>query len=131
MKQLALSGFLICLLAACQSASAPKTLYQWEDYQAHVYRYFKNSGREEQIGEMEKGLEKIRADNGRAPPGYYAHLGLLYLDSGKDDSALQAFQSEKALFPESAPYMDFLLKNAAAKKPSATRVPVSSGKRAE
>ena len=31
---------------------------------------------------------------------------------GKDDQMVQEFRTEKVLFPESAAYMDFLLKNA-------------------
>jgi hypothetical protein len=37
---------------------------------------------------------------------------MLYLSMGKDDQMVQEFRTEKALFPESASYMDFLLKNA-------------------
>ncbi len=39
---------------------------------------------------------------------------MLYLSMGKDDQMVQQFRTEKALFPESAAYMDFLLKNAKA-----------------
>ena len=55
---------------------------------------------------------KIRSTGKAVPPGYHAHLGLLYLSMGKDDQMVQEFRTEKALFPESASYMDFLLKNA-------------------
>ncbi|MOA60816.1 hypothetical protein D3C78_1858050 [compost metagenome] len=46
------------------------------------------------------------------PPGYHAQLGLIYSSLGKDDQMIQQFQTEKALFPESAKYMDFLMNNA-------------------
>ena len=39
---------------------------------------------------------------------------MLYMNMGKDDQMVQEFRTEKALFPESAAYMDFLLKNAKA-----------------
>jgi hypothetical protein len=96
------------VLAGCASQ---KPLYQWEDYQSQVHDYFKGEAKEEQIAELEKGLEKIKAKNGATPPGYHAHLGMLYSMLGKDDQMVQEFQTEKALFPESAAYIDFLMKN--------------------
>lgn len=89
-----------------------KPLYQWESYQPQVYEYFNGQSKEEQAIALERDLEKIKAKNGAVPPGYHAQLGLLYSSLGKDDQMIQQFQTEKALFPESATYMDFLMKNA-------------------
>jgi hypothetical protein len=36
---------------------------------------------------------------------------MLYGGIGKDDQMVQELRTEKALFPESATYMDFLLRN--------------------
>lgn len=97
------------LLAGC---NAPKPLYQWESYQPQVYGYLKGESKEEQVTALERDLEKIKAKNGAVPPGYHAQLGLLYSSLGKDDQMMQQFRTEKALFPESAAYMDFLMRNA-------------------
>ena len=97
-------------VTGCQTA--PKPLYQWESYQPQVYEYFKGEPKEAQVESLERDLQKINSQNGSAPPGYHAHLGMLYLALGKDDQMVQQFRTEKALFPESGPYMDFLLKNA-------------------
>ncbi|MCU1724541.1 MULTISPECIES: DUF4810 domain-containing protein [unclassified Pseudomonas] len=107
----AVAGVLLgsILLSGC---TGPKTLYQWEGYQPQVYQYFKGESKEAQVEALEGDLQKIRAKNGAVPPGYHAQLGLLYSSLGKDDQMVQQFQTEKALFPESAAYMDFLLKNA-------------------
>ncbi|MDQ0143362.1 DUF4810 domain-containing protein [Cupriavidus necator] len=96
------------LLAGC---AAPKPMYQWEGYQAQVYEYFKGESKEAQITALESGLQKIKAQSGAVPPGYHAQLGMLYLNIGKGDQMIKEFQTEKTLFPESAPYMDFLLRN--------------------
>ena len=98
------------LLSGC--TTAPKTLYQWEGYQPQVYEHFKGEqGAEQQISVLEQDLQKIRATDGMTPPGYHAHLGMLYAEIGKDDQMVQEFETEKTLFPESAIYIDFLLKN--------------------
>lgn len=107
---------LAALLVGC---AAPKTLYQWEGYQGQVYNYLRTQGAtgpEAQIAALEEGFQKIRSQGGTPPPGYHAHLGLLYLQTGKDDQAVQQLRTEKALFPESAGYMDFLLAKAQQKK---------------
>lgn len=97
------------LLAGC---NMPKPLYQWESYQPQVYEYFNGQSKEEQAIALERDLEKIKAKNGAVPPGYHAQLGLLYSELGRDDQMVQQFNTEKALFPESTAYMDFLLSNA-------------------
>ena len=98
------------LLTGC---SSPKTLYQWEGYEPQVYEYFKGEEpKEAQAEALERDLQKIRSTGRAVPPGYHAHLGLLYLSMGKDDQMVQQFKTEKTLFPESGTYMDFLLKNA-------------------
>lgn len=101
--------FAALLLAGCQTQ---KPLYQWESYQPQVHDYLTGESKEAQLEALERDLQKIKADNGAVPPGYHAQLGLLYLSLGKDDQMMQQFQTEKTLFPESATYMDFLMKNA-------------------
>lgn len=96
------------LLAGC---AGPQPMYQWEGYQSQVYEYFKGESKEAQITELESGLQKIKAKGGTVPPGYHAQLGMLYLNVGKGDQMVKEFQTEKTLFPESTPYMDFLMRN--------------------
>ncbi|WP_439886412.1 DUF4810 domain-containing protein [Pseudomonas sp. MBLB4123] len=100
------------LLGGC--VSQPKPLYHWVGYQEQVYAHFKNdgSGPEQQIAALEASLQEARAQDAVPPPGFHAHLGMLYAEVGKADQVRQQFETEKTLFPESAPYMDFLLRNA-------------------
>ena len=99
------------LLVGC-GGTAPKPLYQWESYNYQVYEYLKGQGNgpEAQVNVLEEDLQKIYASGNSPPPGYHAQLGLLYAHIGKGDRVVQEFQAEKNLFPESAVYMDFLLK---------------------
>lgn len=108
------------LLAGC---AAPQPLYQWESYQPQVWQYFKGEPRAAQVEALERDLQKISAAGNTPPPGFHAHLGLLYADLGKDDMMVQEFQTEKALFPESAAYVDFLLKNVKRKAPQDRKEP--------
>jgi hypothetical protein len=90
--------------------AARHSLYRWEGYQPQVYKYFQGESKQAQIEALEAGLEKIKASGKSAPPGYHAQLGLLYGETGNGDQMVAEFQTEKELFPESAPYIDFLLK---------------------
>lgn len=98
------------LMAGCAQRAAP--LYYWGSYQPQVYEYFKGEGKsfEEQIIALEADVQKARAEGAALPPGFHAHLGLLYLKAGKDDQVKQQFETEKTQFPESSSFMDFLLK---------------------
>jgi hypothetical protein len=106
----AITGLGLLLLVGCSTPE--KRLYQWENYQNQVNEYFKDASKEQQLQVLEADLEKIKSTNAAVPPGYHAQLGLLYSHMGKDDQMMSEFETEKALFPESAVYMDFLMKNA-------------------
>jgi hypothetical protein len=102
----------VVVLAGCANQTATPPLYQWTGYQPEVYDYFKAvKSPQEQIDAMEKSLQLIAAKGNHPPPGFYAHLGMLYALVGQDDKAMQEFAAEKAAFPESSAYMDFLAKN--------------------
>ncbi len=99
------------LVSGC-AANKPTPLYQWDSYQPQVYEYFKaQTSPQTQIDTLEKSLQEIEAKGAKPPPGFCAHLGMLYASVGKDQQAQQEFLAEEKAFPESSAYMDFLLKN--------------------
>jgi len=105
MKTLALVATMA--LVGC-AQPGPKPLYQ-----TAVYQYMKSNGSEPgaQIAVLEAQLEKNQATHQVSPPGMRAHLALLYSKTGDDVAAQRHLEAERAQFPESATYIDFLLKN--------------------
>lgn len=93
-------------------ATKPNTIYSWNNYQDEVYNYYHQDtvSVDEQTIALEKSIEMARAENKPVPPGLHAHLGMLYAELGQTDKASHEFETEKQLFPESAVFMDFLLK---------------------
>ncbi len=91
----------------------PKPLYQWNGYQPAVYQYLKSNGIEgaDQLAPLEAQLAKNDAAGVASPPGMRAHIGLLYSKAGNDAAAQRYLEAERAQFPESAAYIDFLLKS--------------------
>lgn len=109
----------VTLLAGC-AQPGPKPLYLWESFPRQQYETLLSHGAAplDQIAELEAHVEKARATGAALPPGLRAHLGMLKLNAGDTNEARQLWQAEKIAFPESAPYMDQLLKrlDAPAKK---------------
>jgi len=101
----------VLLLTAC-AGDGKRSLYAWGDYPDRTYGYLKGEeqGWHEDITTLEEFSRKAEADRHDLPPGFRAHLGLLYLKSGQPDLAVGYFQAEKKAFPESATFMDFQLK---------------------
>lgn len=101
------------LLCAC--AAAPKPLYQWGAYPSALYAYLRDNGADlgAQIATLEAQAQRAGAEGSRTPPGLHGHLALLYSKSGDDANAMRHLQIERQLFPESAAYIDHLLKQAA------------------
>ena len=99
------------LVVAAGCAQKPVSLYHWGGYTDQVHAHFKNAetGPEQQIIALEAENEKARASGKPLPPGFHAHLGMLYAQTGRDDQVLQQLETEKTLFPESSGYMDFLI----------------------
>ncbi|ATZ10836.1 DUF4810 domain-containing protein [Erwinia amylovora] len=102
------------LMAAC--AGKKETTYYWGDYQSTLYGYYQHDkSPQQQIDSLNAIVEQAKAKNKPVPPGLHAQLGLLYADTSRPDLALQQFNTEKTLFPESAAYMDYLMRNKAKK----------------
>lgn len=111
MKRLAWLCLANWLLVGC---AAPPTIYSWGSYEELVYTSYAAPDAlqaQTQVEALEKDYQVARADNKRMPPGWHAHLGMLYFQLGKLDQAQQAFLTEKADFPESGVLMDRLLTN--------------------
>lgn len=101
------AALLAFLLIGCQTAQP--SLYQWGSYEPQVTGYFKGESPEKQIAAMESHLRAVGAQGKQVPPGFHAHLGMLYSMGGRADQVAAHFQEEKRLFPESEPYMNRLL----------------------
>jgi hypothetical protein len=113
---IAAAAVMSALVSGC--AQAPKPLYYWGNYPAAAYDTLRgdDKGPQEQLRILGEQAEKAKAAGLPLPPGYHAHLGLIYLKLGRDGDARRALVTEKELFPESAAYIDSLIKRMDAPK---------------
>lgn len=101
------------LMGGCAHRTA---LYSWGPFEEQVYAHFKNESPDKQIQILEEHAQATQSNGKLLPPGYRAHLGLLYAKVGRDADFLIALQQEKQAFPESGPYVDSLLSKAMVRK---------------
>lgn len=88
MHHIRLTGLLrvaiISLVGLTGCATRSSNMYQWGSYETQVYNYFNNGTSPEiQIAELEKTLQTAPSGTRPVPPGFHAHLGLLYGQVGR------------------------------------------------
>jgi hypothetical protein len=91
---------------------APHTLYQWGEYEDFLYKRYNKPGSvstQEEILSLENHLDRTYAKKLLPPPGLHGHLGYLYISDGQYSRAIEHFNVEKKLFPESSHFIDGLL----------------------
>ena len=113
LKAIVLGASVIGLLGGCASKNTPPPLYGWEGYEKNIDSYFRpdRQSLNAQAQLMEADMQKIRAANQAMPPGFQAHLGLLYGKQGDMQRFEQHLQAEKQQFPEGGGFIDFLLRS--------------------
>lgn len=106
-------------LSGC--VNPPRPLYGWGDYQPQLYTYLQTADDadwETQLIAMRTTQQAIEGRGQALPPGFHAQLGMLLARTGQEQAALEEFEQEKRIFPESAPFMDFLSRSLTAKSNS-------------
>jgi len=107
-KSMVLPFVLCCFAMGC----APSTIYQWGDYEQFLYKRYLKPGSvttQEEITSIENHLEQVYSKKLLPPPGLHAHLGYLYITDGQQSRAIEHFNVEKKLFPESIHFIDGLM----------------------
>jgi len=100
------------LMSGC--SSQPKPLYNYGDYSESYYQAKKELSTDSAL-ELQKAIEysiqnATDSRSGRVAPGMYANLGYIYLKGGNSQKAIENFEKEKSIYPESAHFMDRMIK---------------------
>ncbi len=93
---------ILCLTSACTAPQATAT---------SLYHYFQQPTDIEQYGQaLRDAIAKGEQDN-NLPPGIYAEYGYVLTLQGRPAQAISYFIAEKQARPESAAFMDLMIKN--------------------
>lgn len=112
-KLLAVGLFSAILFTGC--ANRAPSMYYWGEYESLIYKMYVEAGTAEadvQIEKLTSDISLASTTGKKVPPGVYAHLGFMYVSKGDANRAIEAFNNEKALFPESAKFIDGMMKRA-------------------
>jgi hypothetical protein len=104
---------LLGLLCGCASSS----LYEWGNYDQWLYENYKNPKDDEELYVDLTALiteyESRKKPNTKPmAPGLYAEYGFLLMRRGENSRAIEYYNKEKALWPESAVFMDSMIQTA-------------------
>jgi hypothetical protein len=101
---------ILLLLAAC---SSERDLYHWGVYEDTVREALHDPGGQkapERIRILSADIERAKAEGRKVAPGVHAHLGYLHRLAGDRDSAARELAAEKELYPESAVFVDGMIR---------------------
>ncbi len=101
------------LLVGCADPGPKPPAYSWGNYESLIYDMYAKPGEatpEAQIDQLSASLQASESSGTQAGPGVHAHLGYMQYLTGNVDAARDAFEQEKALYPESTAFIDGLLK---------------------
>ncbi|MGF1613831.1 MAG: DUF4810 domain-containing protein [Gammaproteobacteria bacterium] len=107
-----LAGAAMAAALACGCAQQP-LIYRWGVYEELVYEMYAKPGKADpgtQVARLSEDIARTQAEGKRVPPGVHAHLGYMYYLQGNSDAAYQEFATERELFPESATFVDGILR---------------------
>lgn len=107
----------ICLLslsAILLSGCASKTLYEWGNYDEWLYENYKHPKNDEELYvDLTALITEYESRENPAvkpmAPGLYAEYGFLLMRRGENKRAIKYYNKEKALWPESAVFMDSMI----------------------
>lgn len=112
-RYLSVAGCLLALMFLSACVQQAKPLYYWGDYENLLYSMYTEPGSadpEMQIQKLTTDIQQAHAKDLPIAPGIHAHLGYMYVLQGNVDSAKAEFLKEKQLYPESAEFIDGMLK---------------------
>lgn len=100
------------LLLAGLASGCANHLYEWDNYDSRLYRYYKEPSTAEEFRvSMEQHFKTLENRNMRPAPGMYAEVGTLYLERGDRVTAADYYRKEREAWPESRPLMDVMVTN--------------------
>ncbi len=91
------------------SGCASKDIFHWGDYEDSLYERYIENDPVQAKEYLQETLEDAIDDNKRIPPGLYADYGFMLYQQGYKNKAIELFEKEKQLYPESEILMTKLI----------------------
>src|SRR5262245_60201268 len=102
---------MMALALAVTLAGCTSPLYDWGQYEDSLWRMqTEKFSPEKEAKVLSEEIDATLAKGRRVPPGKLATLGFFYYQSGDREAARACFQREKELYPESAGFVDGMIR---------------------
>lgn len=111
--------FMGLMLAMTVTGCVPPGLYYWGDYETSLFERYVENNPQHTDAYLTKTLIEAEKQHRKVPPGVYADYGFLLYTRGDKAGAIENFQKERALYPESLALMNKLIERIQQKEKSA------------
>ncbi|MBS4049941.1 MAG: DUF4810 domain-containing protein [Methylomonas sp.] len=95
----------VVMLSGC----VPPGLYYWGDYETSLFERYVENNPQHTDAYLTQTLLEAERQHRKVPPGVYADYGFLLYTRGDKAGAIENFQKERALYPESLALMNKLI----------------------
>ncbi len=97
------------ILPMLLSGCVPPGLYYWGDYETSLFERYVENNPQHTDAYLTQTLTEAEAQHRKVAPGVYADYGFLLYTRGDKAGAIENFQKERALYPESQALMNKLI----------------------
>lgn len=113
MKRLITVPLVAAALLLSAGCAQNNSKYTWGKYDDALHSFYKQPGRSaEYMAALEKTIQTAQTGKLPVAPGLYAEYGYMLMLAQRNDEAVAYFQKEKEAWPESAHFMDGMIKTA-------------------
>jgi hypothetical protein len=86
--------------------------YGWEGYDNALYAYYKHPEfKQKYVEKLNRIITDCEEKHAKVPPGIYAEYGYMLYEAKSYDKAVIYFEKEKGMWPESAFFMDKMVRD--------------------
>ncbi len=102
----------LAVLAAGALTGCGSSIYRWSGYEGSIATFYAHRDDDILVGQVKSLSTQVGKSQraGRVPPGMLAHLAYFYYLNGDMTTATEYLRAEKEAFPESAQFVDFILR---------------------
>jgi len=104
--------FSVLVIAALTGCASGSSLYTWGKYESSLYKYYKKPAAVDGYMQSLDSAIALGEKRDNVAPGLYAEAGYIYLSRGDSAKATEYFQKEKDRWPQSAKFMDSMIRSA-------------------
>ncbi len=100
----------LLLLTGCATQK-----YAWNGYDDSLFAYYKHpENKQKYIEKLREIITKAEQSNIKVPPGIYAEYGYMFYEGNNYSQAIVYFTKEHDLWPESAVFMEKMIRDSKA-----------------